>query len=893
MSALRPGFAPWNTLGAKRCFGAPLVGAVDSIYTPPELPTIQPLSAYWEPETETYETAIGGFTDAEKYAVDRLIKTLKLWDVWDDLLGANSRIFLTCQSTKAKGLVNLLDPTKVATEVGTTTFAAFDGISTSGVANYLDTGIAVNVLSRNSICFGGICVSANAGVAASYDMGVVDASSTTRCLLLSRNATDTMSGAAMCPTVATLGASTDFAVTGQLGPVWMNRVQQADFGVGRWTQRRVTSATVSVAPVGTTPFKFLWATGATASAQKWGAFWLVPGLTDEKAGYLAAALQFCVDGYRNGLPNVQPAGYGDAAPSVDVLFNDNNIDAAYECKRTFPALNVGILCDYVVESVEQLGLQNCINWADVTTGLATPAASGQWRESRRQENLRQGTADANSRTGNSTASQSKNLLARRKTDPTRSTGALPGLDLPIWFSTGFRSMNKVGISGNTLTTNDGRVITFKYIGEGGYDGDVLYHLGVPVVMGREAGGSNKENLNGYRPTQRSKPRDFAGNSYAISPWVEGGTGPTGTKLPFMIDMPSLTTGQACAAMQSMNIRQQVVDATNNKGRKAPWTGGVIYAQPARYDVGRYEGPGRVNAAITAAGRTQTKNDFMSFSPDAVENICQGPYGNVLDINNGPSISTDLGNNGNLYAAAGQSIAARKQVIQDLIDYFLGYPYWIISSGDSRIASAIVTSMSSNFGLDATAFLDHHSMFPLHVSKFPYRRNTVYRLASGVGGAVLDANDCVAADGGAPRISSNIITLIQYSFDNHAEFWAPFDAGDGDGTVFHRFGSFSDASQGNTNFRTPVPAEVCMAAEADAPMMMTWTGIAATYPTIAAYRMEYHQGLAAQMCGIILGQACTDGVSVQNTVANKMGTIRTLAAAAGAPDSVAPTLTQTT
>lgn len=862
------------------------------------LPTIVPLSTYWEAETNTFATAIGGATDAEKYAIDRFIKHCKQAGFWTrNAGGSNTGIWLMCQDTEAKCLVNLLHPgTKDLTKVGTPTFAAFDGVSTANVANYYESAIAINTVAQNSACLGGVCLTDNAGASGGSDMGAIDSGGTTRLTLTAKTVTTNVrAGAIMAATVTAIGASTDFSLP---APVWFSRTGSANFAVGNWTQKRITQTSTSIAPVAATTVSFLFAKGATSySRQKWGMFWLLDGLTDTEAANLAAAAQVLVDGFRFGLPKIQPAGYGDAAVTVDALFNGNNIYGAYEYKRQFPADTVAVLCDYTVESVEQIGgmCAGGLDWSDITPTQATPS-SGLWYEMTRQANIRQGSTPGNTRAGTSVASQSWNIQNRRMVDPVRQTGigagataSLPGLDIPIFFSDGIRGMtqDKIGLSG-TLTTHDGRVFTFDRICEGGYDGDVIYHY-APYTIGREAGGTGKENLNGWRPTQRSKPRDNAGNLYDIDPYVTIGVSASGL-LYGMQALPAYTTGQAYPGLQSMNIRQQAVDATSNKGRRANWGGGPILATPRGYDATRYEGPARCLKAITDAGRTQTKIDFMSFSPDGVENVCTGPYGSTLDLNNGTIISTDNGGNGWAYAAAGQSIAARKAVLVEATDYNAGYGYFIAHSGDSRVAAAIVTSMTVNFGLDASAFLDYHSIFPMHISKAVYRRNPIYHLNNAAsGGVTWDANDGTQTDGEAPRISNRVVSMVQYSFDQHAEIWAPFD--DGGGTLFWRFGSFSDGSQGNTNFRTPVPAEACMAVEADCPIMVTSTCPSSTIPMLSAYRMEAHQALAEQVLAIIMGISKRDGVSVQDALVASYAEARGLVLAN--PDSVPALLTQTT
>ncbi len=184
----------------------------------------------------------------------------------------------------------------------------------------------------------------------------------------------------------------------------------------------------------------------------------------------------------------------------------------------------------------------------------------------------------------------------------------------------------------------------------------------------------------------------------------------------------------------------------------------------------------------------------------------------------------------------------------------------------------------------------HSIFPLYWPKLPYRREPIYMLNNGTsGGAVLDAIDGTATDGGAPRISSNIVSTVQYqSFDYHQAKWLAYDAGDGSGTVIWRQGSFSDTTQGNTNQRTPWPMEVSMPVKADCPILLTSTCPSMTKVMYSAARMEPQMALAAQLEGLIAGQSITDDVAVQDVT---YSSVRSKALAS--PDSVQPLLTITT
>jgi hypothetical protein len=835
------------------------------------LPTIQPLSALYESDSSTVFTAASITADREKYAIDRFIKYCKHGGFWDrNALNDNAGIWLMCQGSESACLVNLLHPgTHDLTKVGTPTFTAFDGVSSSSTSNYYDSGIQLGDLTQDSCSIGGYCLTNNAGATNAYDMGAIDGSSNgTRIMAIS---TTSLRAGAVNSAAGTIGATTDWALPGMVG---VNRNGSAtEYGAFNYGVKRVAKSANSVDITSTATISFLFMkAGTTYSRQKWGLFFLLDGLSDAEYAVLHGAVKTLVDGFRYGLPNTQPAGYGDASPSFDAVYYGNSMSAFVRAYRAAEqGLSVAIVTDWLTESVEQYGGMpaNGLGWVDIS-GTASPATSGLLREMGKQINIRDGHTDGNNQAGMSHPVQSWNIQVRRMMDSTRSSGSLPGRDISIFHSAGLRSVAKATNNAITsITTNDGRVLTARRYGEESYDGDLIYISGCPYTSGREAAGSDKEALNGYHISQRSKPGDdTTSNAYDIDPYVTEGDADSGL-LPDIILPPSYTDGQAIPSLQGMNFRLQWVNgnATGFAPRCAPLTGGVTYAATDDYNASRYEVLGRYFDACAAADHDVARADLVTIGREVRSNI--------IDINNAAGVSTDYGQSGDNYLAAGASLTARQAVIKDLIDYTIGYIYWLGASGDDRIPSSIQTFFSTYYGLDATAFVDWVTWKPMYIPGLPYRREPIYMLNNAASsGFKLDANDVAATDSGTPR-SVKTISAIKYPMDCHNAKWIAYDAGDGSGTVLWRQGGYGDDSSGGTDGKAPWPMEASMPVKADCPNLSSATCPAMTKVAYAAARMEQSMCQAAELLAIIDAVSIEDEVAVQDV---DYDTVRTRAAA---------------
>ncbi len=262
------------------------------------LPTIQALSALYDSESTAYFTAAGITDEAQKFAIDYVFKFWKTspWFArWK--AATNTGIYLTCAGAKSVALVNMVHPgTRDLTEVGTITFAAFDGVSTSGTSNYLESGIPLNGLAQNSQTIGGFCTSNNAGATGAYDMGATAAAATATKMMVKTVTTSVMAGAVSSTTVGTIGTSSDHSLP---GPRSLRRLVAGSYDTFNFGVKRVNQATASAAIATAETIAFLVSKGATAASQQsWGMLWIGDGLSDEEYANLCAGAVILTNMFR-------------------------------------------------------------------------------------------------------------------------------------------------------------------------------------------------------------------------------------------------------------------------------------------------------------------------------------------------------------------------------------------------------------------------------------------------------------------------------------------------------------------------------------------------------------------------------------------------------------------
>jgi hypothetical protein len=846
---------------------------------PVALPTIQPLSSFWEPETTAVETAFGGSMAAgEKYLIDDMFKYMRFGFAGDVLTKSvartNAGIWMVL-GTEARFMVNLLHPgTRDLLKNGSPTFTAYTSVAAPTVSDFYDTQIPINGLPQNDVSIGCIPITNNAGVSNGYDMGAIDSGGTTRCALMVNNASSTMTGSLMSATVAAIGATTDYS--GSV-PKAFSRTGAAGFDVYNTGAQALTQTTASIAGVNAVTLTLLKANGlAVASQQSHALFFVLPGLTQAEMAQCIAAFRIAVDGSRWGIPDIQPAGFGDAAASYDVVVHGTDLpglQAAYAAAEA--GASVAIIGDYLTESVSQFGTP--VGYVDIS-GSVTPKTSGLFCEMCKDINARLGLADSDDQTGRSFDGRNWSIQFRKMCDPARTGGNIPGRNIKIYLSTGLRSIQKNGAGRIiSVTTNDGRVLSMNQWHEGGYDGDSIFlHGGLPYTSGREADGTGFE-VYGFHIAQRGLPGDDAtSNTYRISPRViDGDTG--SPLLPRISAAPTYTEGQAYPALQQNNSR---LFATSAKARRAPLTGGVTMAAPTGYNAGDYEIVGRLYTAYAAIPHTATIADIYT-TTRAVR-----ATGTVFDLNNNKAISSDFGGSGNNYLNAGISTASRLAVIKDMITWQAGLHYWHATSGDVRIPAALVTSFLTTWGLETNNGLGRVSWKPLYWPGIPYRREPIWQLNNSArpGGYRQTVNDTDVANGTTPR-SVNTVAMIEYDLDHHGESTIAYD--DGGGEAMWRQGGFSvnDTVGLGPNAFAPFPFEGAVAVESDCPNFSTSTCVSVTKGVFGAYRMERCMGSTAEVMGYAMAMAGSGSIQAVDQATLRANVL-------AAPRAVPLVLTQT-
>jgi hypothetical protein len=850
---------------------------------PVPLPTIQPLSSFWEPETTAVETAFGGpgsMTAGEKYALDDMFKYMRFGFAGDVLTKSVARAATAgglyfVFGTEARFMVNLLKPgTFNLTKNGNPTFTAYTSVAAPTVSDFYGTGIPFNAVPQNDVSIICIPITNNAGVGNGYDAGVISDASGSRLSIMVNNTGSTMAGACMSSTNATILATTDFS--GSV-PKGFSRTAGASYDVYNTGARAGAVTNASIAATGVLEITLLKANGsAVASQQAHIMFAILPGLTQAEMAQCIAAFRIFADRLRWGMADIQPAGFGDAAASFDaVVFGTDlpGLQTAYTAAEA--GASVAIIGDFLTESDTQFGTP--VGYADISSTV-TPKTSGLFYEMCKDMNARLGLTDSDDQAGRSFDGRDWSIQFCKMCDTSRTGGNIPGRNIKIYLSTGLRSVQKNGVGRIiSVTTNDGRVLSMKQWCENGYDGDSIFlHGGLPYTSGREADGTGFE-VYGFHIAQRGLPGDnTTSNTYRISPrFVDGDTG--SALLPRISPAPTYTEGQAYPALQQNNFR---LFATTSKPRRAPLTGGVTMAAPAGYNAGDYEIVGRLYTAYATIPHTATIADVYT-TTRAVNGV-----GSIFDLNNAKGISSDFGGSGNNYLNAGISTASRLAVIKDMITWQAGLHYWHATSGDVRIPAALVTSFLTTWGLETNNGLGRVSWKPLYWPGIPYRREPIWQLNNSArpGGYRQTVNDTDVANGTTPR-SVNTVAMIEYDLDHHGESTIAYD--DGGGEAMWRQGGFSvnDTVGLGPNAFAPFPFEGAVAVESDCPNFCTATCVSVTKGVFGAYRMERCMGSTAEVLGYAMAMAGSGSIQTVDQAALRANVL-------AAPRTVPLVLTQT-
>jgi hypothetical protein len=733
------------------------------------------------------------------------------------------------------------------------TFTANDGVTTTSNGRYYDTGIPLQSLAQNDHS---IAIFSNTSTAvASVEIGAQDTNGNG----ISINPRDASNKfvARMMSGVYTSPVTTFWSGDGWTGYTRTGATAARIQHNGIFVE---AAATASVAPVSNPTIRILGAAGNTGfSARNLSAYYVAsPGLTESEELSVCAILRDYIDKVRYGDIDINYAGYAPANVAVDVLVygcSPAAVIAAYEAKRQ--GRTVALVGDWVAESDWDLfGMPAAgLGFIDANT----PAnVSGLFREVLRWANtVYYNRADTSSQFQLSPESRVFVQACRRMLDPTRTTGILPGMDIPVYLSTGLQSVQKTGQRVTGFKTNDGRTFTGRVVIGADYDAQVVPAIGAPYIIGVEAAGTGGEILNGFKgSTKISAPF-----SVSIDPYVTPGV-PASGLLPNIVPMPSITLNAADPALESMNYR---LAWANNKIRYAPFE----TTPPPNYDPLRYEALGRAYALATPAIAAVLKIDGTGL-------------GYTYDVNNGPNgLSTDLPQSGLRYGQT-TTDAGRRALFNEIQEHIRGLIYWHLYSGDARIPAGIKTSLQA-YSLDPTTFLEPRSnggvMFWPNRA---YVRDPIYRMKNA--GFVWSGDDLKAVDGTTPR-SINSVSLGNYNLlDRHTPRTVAYD--NGSGTVVFNQGGLADTTYGGTDKQSPVPLECLVPDAAVATNFLSPTSPSMTALAWFVDRMEPTLALMGQSAGMIAAMVCETDGDVQTIDYNAFRT-RMLAT----PENVKPILPQ--
>lgn len=580
----------------------------------------------------------------------------------------------------------------------------------------------------------------------------------------------------------------------------------------------------------------------------------------------SAAWTDYIECVRFGAPYIEEVGKGQSSLSYDFVgvgCSLATVMAAYDARRR--GLSACIIGDWRDETIWDLGATPGLTFIDakVPTHLQGLLRDGfTWMNT-----VSLGRSDASTQDGLSVTPRDYQRMIRRMLDPTRTAAAtgsslIPGMDVPVFMTGGVIAVTKVARKITRLLTADGRVVTGKVVFEGTYDGDLIRLGGIPYQLGHEAAGIGNESSGGYRDNTRNlKPQTGAGGiQLDVDARVIPGDDSSGLIYGVIPD-PAIASGAADPlGLQPLNKR---LTWTNSMARMYPL---AIQGQPpAGYEARKYEMFRRIFLASAAAGVTYTLAMLLKIDATA----------NTFDVNNGEGrISTDKPNSGIDYALAGENIAARKAVFDDVQSWISGLMYWLLCSGDASIPPAMITALQGYY-MDPLSHLDPGtSGVPLFYPRNAYRREPIYLMKNA--GYRFDANDADGvnrADGSVPR-SIKTASTASYALDLHSK--RIMSVG---GFIAIQGALYNATAQyaGGNNGITPMPLEM-MVPDADVCSNMI-VGVAYSCSRLeyGSVRMEPTMGMGGQFAGAVAKYAIDNNVAVQDV---DYDAVRTMALNAG-------------
>ncbi|NTA27379.1 FAD-dependent oxidoreductase [Allorhizobium ampelinum] len=789
----------------------------------------------------------------EKYHADRVFKRL---DAQGLLSGLTSlQVYAApAQTSSARQKViaysDWINTSLVATEVGTMTATLDTGLTPSTASSYINTGVAANAVGLSNFSF---MLMINKLDTETYSAG-------TAAVAGALNSSG--SGISIVPYTTSTGAITARANTTSASAA----SGSASFGGGLFVVCRPDSSsfiayrngkqhtTVSAASeTQATGNIYIGAlnnneTASTSSTgYRYSAFSYGAAMTKAQQKQYHAIIRSYVDSVQYGLVDIYEAGTNPTSVTADIVvygLTSIGVAAAYEAKRQGKTV---IMVGGWRDHIGNLGgmMAGGLGYTDFDNAAGLSGLS-KWILGQIQTKAGVSTDYFNCRHAGYTFKQ---LL-----DPNK----LSGLDIPVYLTAvnsnklgGVVSVSKTGTVINSFITADGRRFTGKYFIDASYEGDLMSLSGVTYKVGREAGSTGEEGMNGWRGTSTSYNEathqlNFGGTLVTVDPYNTAGDSTSG-RIYGVAAWPTSTTGGQ-ADYTTYNNRTVITATTGQPMTQAynfrmmmatslPYQTDEDWATtpPANYFSGEFEVLYRLIEAGTAASLTM---NYVGGILKA-DSVGTGAY----DVNSQGGISTDFWFGSWTYPEA--SYSDREAIWQAHMqrEFRLFYAH----RNESRITSGLRTAAQS-YTFHNENFLDQFGNDPLHMSSQLYVREA-RRMVSDF---IVNANDLTLTDGSTLR-SNKTIALASYAMDSHhmGQYVHPSVSKVWNEGGFLRFGP------GGSDQLSPIPYDAIIPKASECTNLTVIFSISSTHCAFGSIRMEFTAmmlGQAAAMASAIAIEA---------------------------------------
>lgn len=775
----------------------------------------------FQSETNTWAAQVvtnGGaaVTSRRKMNIDLGIKALKDNGCW-----AKIRQLVIVGPDLATSLTSLKAPgTKDATATGALTLVANTSLA-GGTSKRINLNTFLDELDPAN-CMIGLY---NTGVSSTglVEMGATDAGGGGVGLISKQTPSTQCQGRLGTATAVALGVAADVDGSGYQA---LNRTGGTSFDFWKGAAKKATSATASVAsPMGHVEIigGGTNTNGTYATANKAFFGWVIgDGMTDAQMEAIANVMQAWQDNFLFGELDFYPAASLPATASYEVVVwgaTSGGAVLAYEAKRR--------------------GLTVCIVRSPMEGQFGGMSANGlgqfDWLTAAAYAGL---PLWLNKKAGAS-GLIFECLRFRRALHGLFDPRIVNGLDIPIYGSTGIASV-ATHLSGSdkvidSFTTTDGRTFTAtQAFADCSYEGDLAFMAGVTMTYGRDPAGSGVESNSGSTALASS----FGGT---VDPWVTPNT-PASGLLPLLsgrADVGYPTVGTADGKLMRPNYRLTI---TQDALRKKPFS----TTKPTGYDALGGDLLYEPLARAFANGIYTVLGDILKISGTGTVSF---------DVNTRGGWSTDMP--GVMDGYLTKNTTDRLAVWDKVATYNQGLIWWLLNSGDARIPSAVVTSLSA-YGWDHYSYCRPRAGRWFNEPQMMYVRSG-YRMVSDF---VLTANDHAMVDGTTPR-SVKTVAMASYQMDDHGpEMWAYLSGG----TTWSIGNEGAQAiNTGGADVIMPVPYEIYVPKRAEGINLYVMYAASVTSLAYAAIRMEGTFMLACQFMGFAIAEKKASAVAAVQDV----------------------------